>query len=234
MWLQMAVANMIVLVALQLALAVASCTAAARASEGQIQSVRISGRIIDATGEGVKYEAVQLRLVGVSGFLTAVPTDSDGRFILIVVQPKKYELVVQTPGYRQLTHSVDVSAGEDIDMGVLALQMASTCDAIPIPRSLALRLAFRQLFHRERRHRVSGRVVDSQGKGIANAEVLLMRPCDSFGAKTAYDGAFLVRQVWPDQYGLWVKGAGFLPVSQTVEVGKQKKNTDLGTVVVKM
>jgi len=217
---------------LGLALAIAACVAYGQPPDAPVQTVRISGWVKDKSSSPVSYEAVHLRLPGAREFLVSIPTDSEGRFTFPPVQPERYELLVHVPNTRPLVQLVDVSAGKDVDVGVLSLEIVSFCDQVQIHVS-TLHLAFDRVFHPVKRCRVSGRVIDSHGLPVANAIVHLIDPCFGFGARTAPNGTFLVRRVFRGSYQLRVLGSGFLPVDQTIEAGTQKEDTNLGTIAVK-
>ena len=127
-----------------------------------------------------------------------------------------------------MVQTVDTGDGKDIDLGVLQIRPVSLCDQVTIThRSFNL-----HFLHPPKTYRVSGRVVDAGGAGVVNVIVTLSDACGGFEARTGPDGTFQVRRVGPYQYILRVKGAGFLPIEQSVSVGKQERNTDLGTIVV--
>jgi len=204
--------------------------ASGQSPEAPIKTVRISGMVLDMSGAPASYEAVYLRLAGTQDFLASVPTDGDGTFAFAQVPANRYELVVQPPYYTPTLRTVDTSEGTNVDVGTLHLTFSSLCDQAPVSAPRRRTLHF---LHPEKTYRVSGRIVDTLGVPVGSAQVVLLDSCTGFGAKTDEFGTFQILRVWPTDYLFQVKGPGFLPVVQPIVVGNRKKDTDLGTVVVR-
>jgi Carboxypeptidase regulatory-like domain len=193
------------------------------------EAVRISGTVMDMSGSPVQYEAVSLFLIGNQEVLKTIPADRDGKFVFADLEPHWYVLVVQPPNYMATRKEVDATAGRDVDVGTLQLRIPAICDQMMFTR----RRFSLHFLHPAKTYRVSGKVVDRRGTAVPNASVILADSCIGFRAYTGPDGTFHLRHVRPSTFTVEVKGAGFLPFEDlSVTVGKQKRNTDLGTIVV--
>jgi hypothetical protein len=194
-------------------------------ADAPARSLRISGAVVDASGNPAQHEAVTLTLAGAQDSLM-IPTDRGGKFFA-AVQPGRYVLSVQVPYSIATRQEVDASDGRDINIGTLQLRQANLCDQVIMTRR-RINLDF---LHPARTYRLSGKVVDAQGGAVIGASVILRVACYRFGASTGPDGTFHVRHVPPPQFTFQVKGTGFLPFENlSLTVGN--KNTDLGTITV--
>jgi hypothetical protein len=94
---------------------------------GQVKSdepitVRISGRITDATGAPVGDAAVVLKLAGPSDTSDRTKVSKTGEYTFVVVPHHSYELHLSAPGFRSETKVV--TADMDTDVGTLALSVS--------------------------------------------------------------------------------------------------------------
>ena len=63
---------------------------------------------------------------------------------------------------------------------------------------------------------IAGRVVDEDGKGVANAQIYIDRP--AVGTQTRANGEYVLTRVPPGSYTLHARLLGFKPESQSVTV----------------
>lgn len=91
-------------------------------SDEPVKSVRISGRVTDATGAPVRDVTVALKLAGSSNTTAPTKTGEMGEYTFLVVPHRSYELHFAAPGFRQETKLV--TADKDTDVGTLLLFVA--------------------------------------------------------------------------------------------------------------
>src|SRR5205823_3647684 len=72
-------------------------------------SGRISGSVVDASGAQVPNAQIQLMVSGGNTAVLATTTNSEGFFVFAGVQPGKYDIVINAPGFSQAKAEVEVS-----------------------------------------------------------------------------------------------------------------------------
>ena len=158
--------------------------------------------------------AVHLRLPGFRRIPGIRSSDREGNFTFSLVQPNKYELVVQAPVIRAVIQSVDASSGKDIAVPVLYR------NSFPVrsfhSRELSRFFGARSIafFTRTEVQIVKSSIVANST--IENASVYVIDPCFGIGVKTRRDGTFLMK-VPQGYYQLRVQGSGFLPIDQIMK-----------------
>jgi hypothetical protein len=99
-------------------------------SDEPIKSVRISGRVSDATGAPVRDVAVVLKLAGSTDTIAVTKTSETGEYTFLVVPHRSYELHFESPGFRRETKVV--TADKDTDVGTLALSVSECCGGVMV------------------------------------------------------------------------------------------------------
>ena len=82
-------------------------------SDEPVKSVRISGRVSDATGAPIGDAAVVVKLAGTNDTTASAKTSVTGEYTFLVVPHRSYELHFERPGFRRETRVV--TADEDTD-----------------------------------------------------------------------------------------------------------------------
>ena len=118
-----------------LALFLASRSLPAQTKPGEpVNTVSISGRIIDVLGGPIENGTVELRADGSNELVAMTRSDSSGGFAFASLLPQVYELQAFAPGFRLRTIPVRRGAlGEDIDLGTLVLEVAPQEDLPSVP-----------------------------------------------------------------------------------------------------
>ena len=117
---------------------------------------RLEGRVVSASGSPVP--GATLIAVGrnyresTASHLRGVVSDAEGRFVLPLLEAGSYRIVVDAVDYEGVTRTVEVAPGA----GPTVLQLV---EALPL----------------------SGRVLDSEGRGLAGIDVTLSSNDDGFG-----------------------------------------------------
>jgi len=91
-------------------------------SDAPVKTVRISGRVTDATGAPVRDVAVVVKRAGSSDTTASTKTRETGEYTFLVVAHRSYEIHFECPGFSRETKVV--TADKDTDVGTLALSVA--------------------------------------------------------------------------------------------------------------
>lgn len=93
----------------------------------QVQTGSISGRIVDAQGNGMPAWPVSLRAPRA---LTFARTDSDGRFLFDALYPGEYALTIAPlTGFRGIARLVRVASGQKLELKE-RLELGAVCECI--------------------------------------------------------------------------------------------------------
>ena len=99
----------------------------------QSRSVRIVGRVIDATKAGIPNVLVTLKVPGVDETVAEVRSDKDGHFYFPSVSAQAYEMRFESPGFELLTFQTKRAAeGGDHDIGIVELRVGMMGDPVEI------------------------------------------------------------------------------------------------------
>lgn len=117
-----------------LAITVLSTTAFGQVNDNlQSRSVRIVGRVTDATKAGVPNTVVTLNVPGENNRVTEVRSDKDGHFNLPSVTAQVYEIRFESPGFEVLkVQAKSAAEGGEYDVGNVVLSIARMGDEYPI------------------------------------------------------------------------------------------------------
>jgi hypothetical protein len=196
--------------------------------------IRLSGKVLDPTGDAVLYEAVALRIPALLNVVARVQTDGRGIFTFPAALPGKFVLSVQTPGYRSFSQLIDVTGANDIDVGTIGLEITDA-DVTNYPWSWIK--PSRSRLGGSRQLEISGRVVDKQGMPIHEALVSIPGWFRGREETADQDGAFAFLRVPLSEIKYWltVKAWGFdTAYFGPFKVKKDQKTIDVGNIVMKM
>jgi hypothetical protein len=99
-------------------------------SDEPIKTVRISGRVFDASGAPIGDAGVVLKLAGSHDKSDRSKTSETGEYTFLVVPHRSYELHFEAPGFKRETKAV--SADKDTDVGTLALEVSVGAGSGPV------------------------------------------------------------------------------------------------------
>ncbi|QSQ18942.1 carboxypeptidase regulatory-like domain-containing protein [Pyxidicoccus parkwayensis] len=158
------------------------------------QTGLVRGKVVDSTTSQA-LASVQVSLEGTAQ--RSVLTNGAGDFDFGALAPGAYAIRFQKTGYRTLSGTVTVTAGETVNA-----QLAMTPDTTPVDDSAGL---------------VSGRVVDGKtGQPLAGAAVSLG---SGLSATTAADGTFAITDVPRGSYQGTVRATGYQGVNFSLMFG---------------
>jgi hypothetical protein len=104
---------------------------------GQTSSGTISGRVLDARGEGVPGASVTLREPG-TGASWNFATDQLGEFVFASIQPGTYDLAVRAQGFKTYSKTgLSLSASERLSAGDLKLEIGSVNQTVEVKADVA-------------------------------------------------------------------------------------------------
>jgi hypothetical protein len=99
-------------------------------SNEPVKSVRISGRVFDASGTPVGDATVVLKLAGSNDTSDSTQTGDTGGYAFLVVHSRSYELHFAAPGFRPETKVV--TAEKDADVGTVVLSVSIGAGSGPV------------------------------------------------------------------------------------------------------
>lgn len=99
-------------------------------SDEPVKTVRISGRVSDATGAPVQDVAVVVKLAGSNDTSDSTKTSETGEYTFLVVPHRSYELRFERAGFRRETKVV--TADENTDVCTLALEVSVGAGSGPV------------------------------------------------------------------------------------------------------
>lgn len=145
----------------------------------------------------------------------SVRTSESGRFELTGVRPGRYEVWIRRLGFASVTYDWDAAAGVRVD---IAAQLS------PLPTSLdAVRVHERERRQLRGRTTITGFVVDTAGRPIADADVQLLG--DGRGQLSAPNGTFTFRYVAAGPVTIRVRRIGFEPIVVRTRVADNEERT---------
>jgi hypothetical protein len=100
------------------------------------QSQNISGNVVDATGGTVPGATVKIVDVA-KGSVHQATTDNLGRFQVIGVQPGKYTITIEKPGFKPVERVVTLDVNAKLDVGQIELAVGTTSEAVTISAEAA-------------------------------------------------------------------------------------------------
>lgn len=90
-------------------------------SDEPVKSVRIYGRVTDASGAPVPNVTVVMKLAGSMDTTARTKTSETGEYSSLVVPHRSYEIVFECPGFSRATKVV--TAGKDTDVGNVVISV---------------------------------------------------------------------------------------------------------------
>ncbi|MCU1260962.1 MAG: hypothetical protein JWO80_3847 [Bryobacterales bacterium] len=158
----------------------------------------VSGKTVTSTGQPIKKAVLTLRWVGSPGSGQAMPnpyaasSDAEGKFIFEAVDPGRYTLSADRPGYQRQTYGARRPNGSGT---VLALTSGQTMSALNLVLSPQIV--------------ISGKVLDSDGDPVAGTQIRVMRSMfyngkrqivPTGGAATDENGEYKIQNLGPGKY----------------------------------
>jgi hypothetical protein len=167
----------------------------------------VLGEVRDARGRPGKGAAVVLERLGV------VRTDVRGRFAFLGVPAGTHRVAVHLRGYQPRREAVRVAARTRVDLKV---QMR------PAPRPAPTNVAWRSPGAASR---VSGVVVDPDGRPVVGARIRLIRGTRAVSVVSRARGQYAIRNVDGGKYHLLVSKAGFETSAQSLALHARESRT---------
>src|SRR5688572_12112168 len=97
-----------------------------------LDNVTISGRVVDQNGAAVPGAMVEAVLVN-TGFARTIVTDSDGRYLIIELEPGNYALRVSAKGFAQQERTeLTLISGQNLQLEITLLPQGVTVDPVTV------------------------------------------------------------------------------------------------------
>jgi len=209
---------------IQVAVAFAAAVSIGVAFSQVKKSISITGRVVDATGAGIRDATVRLPSVGgIPGGGHQYPslpeptkTDQNGRFTFTEVLPYRYKLEIRASGFTPFSMAIDAREKKDIDAGDLRMAVSFSPLTVEVGREVPQSPSTKTVS-------ISGRVKASGTKEvIKDAIVRLSVPDHSDTLERTYshrDGKFIFPAVPAQTYRLEVEVPGFKIFRKSIDAG---------------
>ncbi|NOX26605.1 MAG: DUF1194 domain-containing protein [Gammaproteobacteria bacterium] len=158
----------------------------------------ISGRVVDGD-TGLPLSSVVATLIGPQTI--SETTNNDGGFSFENLQPGTYNLVLQLENYSEISTSIPLQPGQQLDLGVLRMSLAAASPTTGV---------------------LIGTVVSSDsGAALANAQISITGP-SNLTTTTGADGSYQIVNILPGSYAIQANVAGFVSASgaSTINAGQ--------------
>jgi hypothetical protein len=96
------------------------------------QSQNISGTVVDASGAVVPEATVTIKDVVKGETARQATTNQEGRFQAISIEPGKYLIVVEKPGFRKANVATTLDVNTKLDVGQISLQVGNLSDIVTV------------------------------------------------------------------------------------------------------
>jgi len=96
------------------------------------QSQNISGTVVDVSGGTVPAATVNITDAAKGGTARETTTDNMGRFLAINIEPGKYVIAVEKPGFKKTEVPVTLDVNTKLDVGQITLQVGNVTEVMSV------------------------------------------------------------------------------------------------------
>jgi hypothetical protein len=96
------------------------------------QSQPVTGTAIDSSGAAVPGATVTITDLNKNQIVKTATTDADGRFSEIDIEPGRYAVTVEKPGFKKVTISFDVDVNRQVALGNITLTVGEVSQTVEV------------------------------------------------------------------------------------------------------
>ncbi len=96
------------------------------------QSQPVTGTVIDPSGAAIPAATVTITDLNKTQVVKTATTDANGRFSELNIQPGRYEVAIEKPGFKKATISFDVDVNRQVALGNITLAVGEVNQTVAV------------------------------------------------------------------------------------------------------
>ncbi len=96
------------------------------------QSQPVTGTVVDSSGGAVAGATVTIADVNKNEVVKKTTTDANGRFSELDIEPGRYAVTIETPGFKKTTISFDVDVNRQVALGNITLSVGEVSQTVAV------------------------------------------------------------------------------------------------------